>query len=139
MAYKYTTAAAISGDAATCVTIKASDYNSHGYDELLITTVEKDNKKIMAYNVAGIKIKGEKVFDNKSKTMMLNFYGESDVLDRKLTFDKILTIDTDIYNKYDWYVNGGILYVILFEKINKEPEFNRVEKSKKAAKEEVDE
>ena len=137
MAYTYTTA--ISADAATCVTIKASDYNKHDYDELLITTVEKDNKKIMAYNVAGIKIKGEKVFDNKSKTMMLNFYGESEVLDRKLTFDKILTIDTDIYNKYDWYVNGGILYVILFEKINKEPEFNRVEKSKKAAKEEVNE
>ena len=108
-------------------------------DLYLIADVEKDNKRTMAYNVAGIKIKGEKNFENKTKKTSLHFYGESDVLGNKLKFDKIINIDTDVYNKYDWYVSNGILYVVLFEKINKEPEFNRVEKPKKVVKEEVTE
>lgn len=106
-------------------------------DLYLIADVEKDNKRTIAYNVAGVKIKGEKIFENKTKTMKLHFYGESDILGHKVGFDKTITVNTDIYNKYDWYVSNGILYVVLFEKINKEPEFNRVEKPKKVAKEEV--
>ena len=110
----------------------------HGYYiDNSIAKEEKDNKKTIAYNVAGIKIKGDKIFENKTKTMKLHFYGETSVLGKTLKFDETIVVDTDIYNKYDWYVSNGILYVVLFEKINKEPEFKRVEKVKKVAKEEV--
>ncbi len=103
---------------------------------LKIADVEKDNKRTIAFNVAGIKIKGDKIFENKTKKTSLHFYGEADVLGKKLNFDETINVNTDIYNKYDWYVSNGILYVVLFEKINKEPEFNRVEKPKKVVKEE---
>lgn len=102
----------------------------------MIADVEKDNKRTIAYNVAGIKVKEEKVFVNKTKEMKLRFYGETNVLGVNLKFNKTIDVNTDIYNKYDWYVSNGILYVILFEKINTAPEFNRIEKTKKV-KEEV--
>ena len=101
-----------------------------------ITVEEKDNKKTFAYDVAGLKIKGDKIFENKTKNMKLHFYGEGEILNVKKTFDETIVVDTNIYNKYDWYVSNGILYVILFEKINKEPEFVRVEKPKKVKEEE---
>jgi hypothetical protein len=103
---------------------------------LKIADVEKDNKRTIAFNVAGIKIKGDKIFENKTKKTSLHFYGEADVLGKKLYFNETINVNTDIYNKYDWHVSNGILYVVLFEKINKEPEFNRVEKPKKVVKEE---
>ena len=96
-----------------------------------IATEEKDCKRTIAYNIAGIKIKCDKIFKNKSKSTYLHFYGEGKVLDEKITFDQELFIDTDTYDKYDWYVNNGIIYIVLFEKINKEPKFERVEKPKK--------
>lgn len=97
----------------------------------LIATEEKDNKKTTAYNIAGIKIKCDKIFKNKTKTTSLHFYGEGKVLGKEISFDETIFIDTNIYNKYDWYVNNGILYVVLFEKINEQPKFERVEKPKK--------
>ena len=96
-----------------------------------IASEEKDNKRTIAYNIAGIKIKCDKIFKNKSKSTYLHFYGEGKVLDEKISFDQELFIDTDTYDKYDWYVNNGILYVVLFEKINEQPKFERVEKPKK--------
>ena len=97
---------------------------------------EKDNKKTIAYNVAGLKIKGDKIFENKTKTTKLHFYGEGTILNVRKFFNETIIVDTDVYNKYDWHVSNGILYVVLYEKINKMPEFNRVEKAKKVVKEE---
>ena len=135
--------ATTASSAVTCSTVLSSSGETFTvaspYYDNSMAKEEKDNKKTIAYNVAGIKVKGEKVFENKTKTTKLHFYGESNILGKNIRFDETLTIDTDVYNKYDWYVNNGILYVVLYEKINKEPEFNRVEKPKKATKEEVTE
>ena len=133
--------ATTASSAVTCSTVLSSSGEtftmaSQYYDNSMAKE-EKDNKKTIAYNVAGIKVKGEKVFENKTKTTKLHFYGESNILGKHIDFDETLLINTDVYNKYDWYVSNGILYVVLYEKINKEPEFNRVEKPKKVAKEEV--
>jgi hypothetical protein len=100
---------------------------------------EKDNKITYAYTIPGIKIKCDKIFENKTKATYLHLYGEGKILNVGMNFDEKIYINTDIYNKYDWYVSNGVLYVVLFEKINKEPEFNRVEKPKKVVKEEVTE
>ena len=102
----------------------------------LIATEEKDNKKTTAYNIAGIKIKCDKIFKNKTKETSLHFYGDGKVLGKEISFDETIFVNTNIYDKYDWYVNNGILYVVLFEKINEAPSFERAEKSKKT-KEEV--
>ena len=127
-------------DYATAVKSNFETLTMSGYNfDKSMAKEEKDNKKTIAYNVAGIKVKGEKVFENKTKETKLHFYGESNILGKHIDFDETLTIDTDVYNKYDWYVSNGILYVVLYEKINKAPEFNRVEKPKKVAKEEVTE
>ena len=99
---------------------------------------EKDNKKTYAYEVAGIKVKCEEIFENKTKSTYLHFYGEATILSLYRKFDEKIFIDTNIYDKYDWKVVNGILYVILYEKINKKPKFERVEKQKKN-KEEVTE
>lgn len=100
---------------------------------------EKDNKLTYAYDVAGIKVKCEEEFENKTKKMYLHFYGECKILNTHRVFNEYIFIDTEIYDKYDWYVSNGILYVILFEKINEKPDFKRVEKVKKVTKEEVNE
>lgn len=101
------------------------------YDVYPIAEEEKDCKRTIAYNVAGVKIKCEKIFKNKTKDTYLHFYGEGKVLDKKITFCKELFINTNVYDQYDWYINNGILYVVLFEKINEQPKFERAEKPKK--------
>ena len=97
----------------------------------LIATEEKDNKKTTAYNIAGIKLKCDKIFKNKTKETLLHFYGDGKVLGEEINFDETIFVDTNIYDKYDWYVNNGILYVVLFERINEQPKFERAEKPKK--------
>ena len=91
---------------------------------------EKDNKLIYGFNVPGIRIKCEEIWNNREKKLSLRFYGENEIFDVKNHFDKTIDVDTDIYEKYDWTVKDGILYVTLFEKINERPDFHRVEKSK---------
>ena len=103
-----------------------------------MSSEEKDNKKTYAYEVAGIKVKCEEIFENKTRFTYLHFYGEATILGLYRKFDEKILIDTDIYDKYDWKVVNGVLYVILYEKINKKPKFERVEKQKKN-KEEVTE
>ena len=100
-------------------------------------SVDKDNSTIHAYNVAGMKIKCEEKFVNKTETMYLIFSGKGKVLNRYLVFEEKIYIDTDIYDRYDWNIKNGILYVTLYEKINPRPDFKRIEKSaKKTAVEE---
>lgn len=80
-----------------------------------------DTKITYGFNVAGMKIKCEEKFVNKTKEASLIFTGEGKVLDTKLTFYKEVPINTDIYENYDWKVKNGILYVTLLEKINEKP------------------
>ena len=98
-----------------------------------ITSIEKNNAFTRAYNVAGIKIKCEEEFKNRTQKMRLHFYGSGCVLDKKVSFDETINIDTYTYNRYDWSVKNGILYVTLYEKINPRPDFKRVEKESKKA------
>lgn len=99
-----------------------------------IAFIKKNNTFVKAYNVAGIKIKCEEVFENSTQKMCLHFYGKDKVLNVECSFDKTINIDTDIYNRYDWSVKNGILYVTLYEKINPRPDFKRVEKEAVKAK-----
>lgn len=92
---------------------------------------EKDNSVTYGYNVAGIRVKCDEIWNNKYKELSLRFYGEAEILCEKTTYERKLRVDTDVYDKYDWYVKDGILYVTLFEKINERPNFSRVEKAKK--------
>ena len=84
-------------------------------------TKQYDTKITYGFNVAGMKIKCEEKFVNKTKEASLIFTGEGKVLDTKLTFYKEVPIDTNIYEDYDWKVKNGVLYVTLFEKINEKP------------------
>lgn len=99
-----------------------------------IASIKKNNTFVRAYNVAGIKIKLEEKFENSTQKMCLHFYGNGNVLDKEINFDETINVDTDIYNRYDWSVKNGILYVTLFEKINPRPDFKRVEKETVKAK-----
>lgn len=91
---------------------------------------EENNKLIYAYKVPGIRIKCEEIWNNKEKQFALNFFGENTIFDEIVSFNCKINVDTEIYEKYDWTVKDGILYVTLFEKINERPDFHRVEKSK---------
>ena len=91
---------------------------------------EKDNKLIYGFNIPGIRIKCEEIWNNREKKLSLRFYGENKIFNVKNCFDKTIDIDTDVYEKDDWTVKDGILYVTLFEKINERPDFHRVEKGK---------
>ena len=93
------------------------------FDSTLISdfTKQYDTKITYGFNVAGIKIKCEEKFVNKTKEASLIFTGEGKVLDTKLTFYKEIPINTDIYENYEWKVKNGILYVTLLEKINEKP------------------
>lgn len=97
----------------------------------LLKTLEKDNFRIYAYNVAGMKIKCEENFVNKTESMRLIFSGKGKVLDEEITFKETIYIDTDTYDRYDWNIKNGILYVTLYEKINPRPDFKRVDKPAK--------
>ena len=97
----------------------------------LLKTLEKDNSRTYAYNVAGMKIKCEENFVNKTESMRLIFSGKGKVLDGEITFKETIYIDTDTYDRYDWNIKNGILYVTLYEKINPRPDFKRVDKPAK--------
>ena len=94
-------------------------------------SVEKDNSVIRAFNVAGMKIKCEEGFVNKTQDVFLHFTGKGKILNNEFTFDKTIYVDTDIYDRYDWNIKNGVLYVTLYEKINPRPDFKRVEKPAK--------
>lgn len=103
----------------------------------LLDILEKDNSRTYAYNVAGMKIKCEENFVNKIESMYLIFSGKGKVLDKEITFEETIYVDTDTYDRYDWNIKNGILYVTLYEKINPRPDFKRIEKpAKKTAVEE---
>ena len=103
----------------------------------VIGTLEKDNSITYAYDVAGMKIKCEEEFINRTESIYLIFSGKGKVLNKEFTFERTIYIDTDIYDRYDWNIKNGILYVTLYEKINPRPDFKRIEKSaKKTAVEE---
>lgn len=85
------------------------------------TYKQYDTKIVYAFDVAGMKIKCEEKFVNRTKESSLKFIGEGKILDDKLEFYKEVPIDTDIYENYDWKVKNGVLYVTLFEKINEKP------------------
>lgn len=97
----------------------------------LLGTLEKDNSIIRAYNVAGMKVKCEEEFVNRTEAMYLIFSGKGKVLNKELTFEERIYVETDIYDRYDWNIKNGILYVTLYEKINQRPDFKRVEKPAK--------
>lgn len=84
-------------------------------------TKQYDTKITYGFNVAGMKIKCEEKFVNRTKAALLIFTGEGKILDTKSTFYKEVPIDTNIYEDYDWKVKNGVLYVTLFEKINEKP------------------
>ena len=94
-------------------------------------SVEKDNSVIRAFNVAGMKIKCEEGFVNKTQDVFLHFTGKGKTLNNEFTSDKTIYVDTDIYDRYDWNIKNGVLYVTLYEKINPRPDFKRVEKPAK--------
>ena len=92
---------------------------------------EKDNSVTYGYNVPGVRIECKEIWDNKNKKMSLKFSGSAKILDKEIVFTETIPVDTDVYDKYDWHVKDGILYITLFEKINERPKFSRVEKTKK--------
>ena len=53
----------------------------------LLKTLEKDNSKTYAYDVAGMKIKCEENFVNRTESMYLIFSGKGKVLDKEITFE----------------------------------------------------
>lgn len=85
------------------------------------TYKQYDTKIVYAFDVAGMKIKCEEKFVNRTKEASLFFTGEGKILDDELKFYKKVPINTDIYEDYDWKVKNGVLYVTLFEKINEKP------------------
>lgn len=100
---------------------------------VLLGILEKGNSVTRAYDVAGMKIKCEEEFINKTETMYLTFSGKGKVLDEEYDFNERIHVNTDIYDKYDWNIKNGVLYVTLYEKINPHPDFKRVEKAVKKA------
>ena len=48
----------------------------------VIGTLEKDNSKTYAYDVAGMKIKCEEEFINRTESIYLNFSGKGKVLNK---------------------------------------------------------
>lgn len=118
------------------ITLQAIDPSIYATNSV-IGTLEKDNSKTYAYDVAGMKIKCEEEFINRTESIYLNFSGKGKVLNKEFTFERTIYIDTDTYDRYDWNIKNGILYVTLYEKINPRPDFKRIEKpAKKTAVEE---
>lgn len=119
------------------ITLQAIDPLIYATNNNFIGTLEKDNSRTYAYNVAGMKIKCEEEFVNRTESIYLIFSGKGKVLNKEITFEKNIHVDTDAYDRYDWNIKNGILYVTLYEKINPRPDFKRIEKSaKKTAVEE---
>ena len=118
-------------------TLQVIDPLIYATNNNFIGILEKDNSKTYAYDVAGMKIKCEEEFVNRTESIYLNFSGKGKVFNKEFTFEKIIYIDTDTYDRYDWNIKNGILYVTLYEKINPRPDFKRVDKpAKKTAVEE---
>ena len=103
-------------------------YETNSMQVRLLGTLQKDSSKTYAYDVAGMKIKCEEEFVNRTESMCLIFSGKGKVLNEEFTFEETIYVDTDTYDRYDWNIKNGILYVTLYEKINPRPDFKRVEK-----------
>ena len=115
----------------TLQAINPSIYMTNSMHVRLLGTLQKDSSKTYAYDVAGMKIKYEEEFVNRTESMYLIFSGKGKVLDKEITFEETIYVDTDTYDRYDWNIKNGILYVTLYEKINPRPDFKRVDKPAK--------
>jgi len=90
-------------------------------------TIEKDNCKILQYEVIGLNkslITVNKNFINKTKVLNVEVYGKyiDDLTGWKNDIKIKLQVDYNIYNKVTWNINDGILNIILHEIINTEPD-----------------
>jgi hypothetical protein len=92
-----------------------------------IKTIEKDNKKILQYELIGLNgshITVKKNFVNKTKT--LNVTVEGKYIDELTGFENEINIelpvDYNIYNKVTWKIADGILTIIFHEVINEVPD-----------------
>jgi len=107
-------------------------YNSYlcSWDETPYDTpikvIEKDNKKILQYELIGLNashIKVEKQFINKTKTLYVTVTGK--YMDIVTEFENEINIklevDYNIYNEVDWHTQDGILTIILCDIVNDEP------------------
>lgn len=115
----------------TLQAINSSIYMTNSMQVRLLETLQKDSSKTYAYDVAGMKIKCEEEFVNRTESMCLIFSGKGKVLNEEFTFEETIYVDTDTYDRYDWNIKNGILYVTLYEKINPRPDFKRIEKPAK--------
>lgn len=100
-------------------------------DNKIISTVEKDYHKFIVFDVRGIPedaIKVKTSFVNKTKRMYIEIVGNhhDEYLEYKSEIHEKIFVDTDIYEKYDFEINNGLLILILSEKVNKKPDFKRV-------------
>ena len=92
-----------------------------------ISTVEKDNKKYLQYELIGLNethLKVQKKFINKSRELFITVKGEfkDEVTGWENEIKIELEVDWEEYNKVTWSVKDGILTIVLHEVINKEPE-----------------
>ena len=115
----------------TLQAINSSIYMTNSMQVRLLGTLQKDSSKTYAYDVAGMKLKCEEEFVNRTESMCLIFSGKGKVLNEEFTFEETIYVDTDTYDRYDWNIKNGILYVTLYEKINPRPDFKRIEKPAK--------
>lgn len=92
-----------------------------------IHTIEKDNCKIMQYELIGLNknhIIVKKNFVNKTKTLFVIVEGKykDELTGWENNINIKLEVDHFIYNKVTWAIQDGILTIVLHEIINKEPE-----------------
>lgn len=112
--------------------ISYATYNFNPYDITIdnskdrpIQTIEKDNKKILQYELIGLNgnhIIVKKNFINKTKTLFVTVEGkyvdELTGFENKININ--LPVDYTIYNKVTYKIADGILTIILHEIINPE-------------------
>lgn len=99
-----------------------------------IKIVEKDNKKILQYELIGLNahhIKVNKQFVNKTKTLYVTVEGKykDELTEFENEINIKLEVDYSIYNSVTWNIADGILTLILHEIINDEPQFDVKERN----------
>lgn len=92
-----------------------------------IHTVEKDNSKILLYELIGLNkehIEVKKEFVNKTKQLYLTIKGEykDEVTGWENDINIKLNIDYKIYDEVSWGIKDGILTITLYEICNEEPD-----------------
>lgn len=92
-----------------------------------INVVEKDNKKILQYELIGLNeshINVKKEWVNKDRKLFLTVVGKfvDEVTEWKNEINIRLEVDYKTYEGIDWNVRDGILNIILEEHLNEEPD-----------------